>query len=275
MQPPIVALVAAMAGSFLRRTRIAGDLHTAVFDNPKWTWATSITLRLLRKPGNLAIVTNAELAKQIEGSGGEALVLHDLIETYDDRGAEPLDDEDLETQIMDVRFVLVPVTYAYDEPLDELVDAAIMTPEVTWLYTGRAPSWIREKAPSNIKFSGFVGIDDYLRLLSRAAAVVAPTTSESTMQRAGYEALSAGKPLMTTATRVLMEYFGEAAVASSITAEGFASGIRELLNNSADYELRMSDLRRKRIDDQELALERLKHWTKGHSTKSIPKVASR
>lgn len=275
MQPPIIALFAALAGSFGRQTRIAGDLHTAVFDNPKWTWATSLTLRLLRKPGNLAIVTNAELAKQIEDSGGEALILHDLIEIYDDRGTERLDDKDLDTQITGVRFVLVPVTYAYDEPLNELLAAAKMTPEVTWLYTGRAPSWIREEAPSNMKFSGFVGTDDYLRLLSRAAAVVAPTTSESTMQRAGYEALSAGKPLMTTATRVLVEYFGDAVVASSISAEGFASGIRKLLKNPADYGLRMSKLRRMRLEEQESALDRLKQWSKGHSDKYVAKAGSR
>ncbi|MEV4902748.1 glycosyltransferase [Citricoccus sp. NPDC055426] len=231
-----------------------------MFDNPKWTWATALTLRILRRPGNLAIVTNDELADQIKRSGGEAIVLHDLIEVYKDRSSEQLDDADLDRQLSNHSFVLVPLTYAYDEPLNELFEAARLTPEVKWAYTGKAPKEVREQAPDNIHFSGFVSKQDYMRLLSRALAVVAPTTSESTMQRAGYEALSASKPLMTTATRVLIDYFGDAAIAAPVTGVGFAQGIRTLLANQGDFTSRMTNLREAKLSDQETALQRLRSW---------------
>lgn len=258
LQPPVVSLMAVLWHTRGTGCRVAGDLHTGVFDDPKWTWATGLTLRLLRKRG-LAIVTNEALATRVRARGGTAVVLHDLIEEYPDRSSEPFDDAGLHG--LDARgFVLVPVTYSYDEPLRELRDAAASTPQLTWVFTGRAPEDFRAACPANVVFTGFVAHDDYLRLLARAAAVIAPTTSENTMQQAGYEALCAARPLVTSRTRVLVEYFGDHAAQVAPVAAEFADAVRDAVADPERHGSAMRDLRAAKIAEQDASLRTVREW---------------
>lgn len=257
MQPPIVAILACLWHSRKYKTRIAGDLHTGAFDDPKWRWATSLTLRILRGK-NLAIVTNHELASVAARHGSRPLVLHDLIEKYPDRSSAllPTHLQGLEQN----KFVLVPVTYAYDEPLMALRNAAQETPDIIWVFTGRAPEEFRLNAPENIIFSGFVSREDYLTLLSKSGVVVAATTSENTMQRAGYEALCAGRPLITTSTKVLRDYFGDASLRADATRQGFSEAVVRTLADHDHFADKMLSLRQNKIDEQIIAINTLREW---------------
>jgi hypothetical protein len=258
MQPPVVALFAAKWHMRGKNCRFAGDLHTAVFDHPKWTWATGLTLRLLRGK-NLAIVTNDALAGVAAKYGARSLVMHDLIEEYPDHSNEAFDDEDLRN-LVGQRFALVPVAYSYDEPLEALQEATRMTPDITWVFTGKAPEEYRAAAPKNVVFSGFASRDDYLRLLSHCGVVIAATTSENTMQRAGYEALCASKPLVTTNMRVLEEYFGDSSIRTEPTAVGFAEAVRDTLQEYPRFQQSMEARRAIKLEEQTIALSSLREW---------------
>jgi hypothetical protein len=225
MQPPVVALLAVRAAA--RGARLIGDLHSGVFLDPRWTWATALTLRLLRG-ANAALVTNGPLADRARAAGVETFVVHDPV--FD--GARPTAAPEAEAvaALVDAGdYLLVPLSYANDEPLDAILEAAGRTPDLRWVLTGRAPAALRASAPSNIVFPGFVSAGDYQVLFDRAAVVLALTDRPLTMQRVGYEAMIGGRPLVTSDSAVLRDYFGDAAVYVASTAESLAGGARRAL----------------------------------------------
>ncbi|MFI2565631.1 glycosyltransferase [Paenarthrobacter sp. NPDC018779] len=262
MQPPVVALLAVRA-AVGKDVRICGDLHTGTFYDPKWKWASKLVAKLLGAP-NLAIVTNQALADQAQDNGAEALVLHDLIETYPEVG-ELGEFEDLNLATLQAKkYVLVPITYSYDEPLAELAAATHLAPDLVWVFTGRAPeSFKADCNPGNTVFPGFVSRAEYLRLLGHANVLVAPTTEEDTMQRAGYEAMCAGKALITSDTAVLKDFFGTAALTVPPEAGLYAEAANNAVRRQAELERLIVDLRTRRVREQTTALKRLSEWIQG------------
>lgn len=258
MQPPAFAALPVFIARFFGPYKILLDLHTGAFDNPKWKWALPILLKLLPKTGRV-IVTNKELAAIVRRYNREPIVLHDLIEPAISNLTGGFDDSDLDSLIQN-RYVLLPVTYAYDEPIDELLEAAQIVSDLTWIFTGRAPSNVVSKAPRNVIFPGFVSNNDYIRLLQNATIVVAPTTAENTMQRAGYEALSYCVPLVTTKTKVLMEYFEDAAVYASISGASFAKSVRKASDRQALMKNKLQELYQTKLASQTTAIQDLQNW---------------
>ncbi|XRD70190.1 glycosyltransferase [Microbacterium esteraromaticum] len=229
-----------------RNVRIAGDLHTGVFTDKKWRWAIPLVMRLIGRDG-VAIVTNESLAKRVRSRNTECFVVHDLIERVD-------------VEAIRQKYVLVPLAYAHDEPLKELLEAARMRPDIEWRLTGRAPRWMIESAPRNVAFLGFLPEDDYWRQFDEAGVIGALTTEEDTMQRAGYEALSRGKALVTTDRLVLREYFGDAAVLANPTASGLADAVQSAIAEIPRLESAMKDRRAQKLAEQDGALLRLMAW---------------
>lgn len=251
MLPPTPALLSVALSR--RNLPVAGDLHSGVFNDPKWSWALKLTLRILKRRG-IAVVTNESLARRCRQHGVETIVLHDMIENFDEALPEaPLG---LEAQ----RYVLFPVTYAPDEPIDAVLAAAAACPDVTFVLTGRAPEQVRSSAPSNVIFPGFVSQAEFLALLRNAGAIAALTTREDTMQRAGYEALSAGVPLIASSTRVLREYFEDSAVFTDSTAQGLQTAVTEVFQERARRVEQVRQLKSRRQTEQGAALEKLRDW---------------
>ncbi|GAA3763585.1 hypothetical protein GCM10022240_14920 [Microbacterium kribbense] len=185
--------------------------------------------------------------------------MHDLIEPYPDVSRDMFDNPELEVFEAD-SFVLMPLAYAHDEPIRELLSASSALHTVPIVMTGRAPSRVVKQASANVHFPGYVSDSDFRRLLSRAAVVVAPTLNEDTMQRAGYEALCAGKALVTTETRVLVDYFGDAALIAKPDAKSLARSISRAMDTWADLARRMTALRAEKIREQSTAIRALELW---------------
>lgn len=259
MQPPVVALLAVRA-AVGRKVRLCGDLHTGTFYDPKWKWSTKLVLKLLRG-SNISVVTNDALAKTVRTLGSEAVVLHDLIESYPDAGELGAFDDPALEALRERNFVLVPITYSYDEPLEELAAATHRTPGIQWVFTGRPPaSFVEQCDQTNTVFPGFVSRDEYLRLLAHANVLLAPTTEEDTMQRAGYEAMCAGKALVTSDTAVLRDFFADAALTVPPDRARFAAAVVSAAGEQHLLERRMLELRALREKEQEDALAQLLDW---------------
>lgn len=240
MQPPVMALWAARFGT-ARDTQIVADLHTGVFTDPKWKWAWKGILRSQRQRGGGVIVTNESLAERCRSYGVRTFVLDDAVPRRVGKASATPEDGRL-ARLEPDEYVLVPLAYAADEPLDEILDAARAVPDRTWVFTGRAPDTVRAKAPGNVLFSGFVSKSDYDWLAANAGAILACTTEEDTMQRAGYEAVSWERPLVTTRTRVLTAYFGDAAIFAAPTAGELSSAVSDALGRSPELKAAMANL---------------------------------
>jgi len=96
-------------------------------------------------------------------------------------------------------------------------------------YKKLSPS-IRDIAPPNVTFTGFVDETTFFNLIWAVDAVMALTTSEYCMLCGCYEAVSAFKPLITSNKKVLEEYF-KGAVFVDNTSGGVANGLKEILEN--------------------------------------------
>ena len=254
MQPPFFALWCVLRYVRATGALLIGDLHTGVFLDPKGILARRLTLRLVRRYG-FAIVTNDVLKRLAEQQHCDALVLHDVIEVGAVDNSTPTHAG--LAALPEATFVLVPLAYAYDEPVRELLAAARATPEIRWVLTGDAPERVRSAAPANVLFSGYLSHADYIRALSRAGVVVAMTTRLHTMQRAAYEALCFGRPLVAANTAVLADYYRDAAQIVQPCGADIAAGVLRAFADDRAAE-RMTALRSRRIAEQKKSLDELR-----------------
>lgn len=248
MLPPAPALLTVMA--FKRsNTRIVADLHTGYFLDPKWKWFSRIGLWMLR--GEAVVVTNSELAKLTLKSGVRTFVLHDI-----------LTDRSMVESTTAEGFVLCPLSYANDEPVDEIVAAARLCPQIRFVFTGRAPEAIKAKATPNVRFTGYVTNEVFQRLLLEAQLICALTKRDFTMQRAGYEALMAGKPQVTSNFHVLSQFLTTAAeYVDPRDPQSIASGIESVVKNSSYYSDEAQKVLAQRIAEQRKSIDSLRAIT--------------
>jgi glycosyltransferase involved in cell wall biosynthesis len=164
------------------------------------------------------IVTNRPLATLVRSSGGRPFILNMVASRPQPRrpGARPT--------------ILAPLSYAFDEPVRELLDAAALAPEVHLTITGQAPDWVVRAAPENCTFTGWLERSDYEALLSRATGVICLTNRELTMQMGAFEALEHGIPMLASATEVLRDYLDHGGVvfADDHSPGALAAGLRQL-----------------------------------------------
>jgi glycosyltransferase involved in cell wall biosynthesis len=243
MNPPyFLPLVAWCYGRFFH-ARFALDSHTAAFDQRRWIWMKSLHAFLVRRAA-LAIVTNDALASRVEAWGGRAAVVSDIPYTMPE-GRYPLP--------ADAFTVVFICTYAADEPLAEVCQAARELPDVRFYVTGNAakasPALVAAR-PANLTFTGFLSQSEYAGLLRGASAVMALTTRDFTMQRGGSEAVSAGKPLITSNWPVLRRIFHKGALHVDNRAASIVSAVAAL---RADYGRYLREI-------AELAADRQATW---------------
>lgn len=218
MCPPVFALLAAVLAARTSGARIAADLHSGAVNNADWAWSHGLLRRCLAR-SSYVIVTNDGLLEGFDTGDRPVLVLHDPPLPMPGDGAAP--------PLPDGPVVVFPASGGADEPLQELVEAAgLLRGEATVVITGRHPQL--SGAP-DVVLPGFVDDGAYAALLRRADVVLALTTREATMQRAGYEALQLGRPLVCSDTAVLRDAFDDAAVLSGARPEQLAAAVRAAL----------------------------------------------
>ncbi|TDS82693.1 glycosyltransferase [Nesterenkonia aurantiaca] len=248
MMPPLPALLACISLKKSGRVKnVIADLHTGVFEDPKWRRFLPFTMKRMRANDVTAVVTNDSLAARCRQFGlSEVLELHDPLGDLEagDPGS----------------YALFPVTYANDEPIDQIIGAARLASDTTFVLTGRAPEELKKRAPSNVEFPGFVSRERYEELLSSAGVVVGLTNRPFTMQRAGYEAIERGLPLITSDMGDLRSYFGDAAlyVAAEPTSGELSERVTEALRNRKALAERMELLKDKKLVEQESRIEQLR-----------------
>lgn len=254
MQPPVLALAAVAFQTKRTRSLIIGDLHSGTFFDAKWRWASKWVLGTLRRRGG-AIVPNADLAEICMAAGVKVFVNHGWIEPLANDGQR------LPAALpTDRPFVLVPFTYASDEPVRQVIAAAAKVPDVTWVLTGNAPRTYVRMAPKNVFFSGFVPQEQFEALRLRASAILALTNRPSTMQSAGYEAVSSATPLITVAEPVLQAYFGDCAYYASLSAEALADAVQTVVDDNEVWKERIESLQNDVVTRQPDEAALVRQW---------------
>jgi glycosyltransferase involved in cell wall biosynthesis len=205
----ILATVVIAARPFLGRYRIIMDAHNEAIE--PFTYATWpiiwLTKRALRK-ADVTVVTNAALAATVHEQGGTALILPDRLPSA------PIEPRPL--PMLDTVSVMVVATYAADEPIAEILDAARKLGEpFRFSFTGnpaKLAAALRDGATANVRFTGFLPEHDYWQLMADSHVVLDLTLKPNCLVCGAYEALALQKPMVLTGNPATRDLFGRVAL---------------------------------------------------------------
>jgi glycosyltransferase involved in cell wall biosynthesis len=233
--PPSLAVLFVYLYCARTHSRYVIDAHSAALLLPVWTrprWLHSV----LARKAVTTIVTNRHFQEVIESWGGRAFILRDIPTTFPRAGTYPLNGD---------FNVAVVNTFSGDEPLREILEAAAGLDGVHFFVTGKKSSADRQilaGAPSNVHFTDFLPRESYYALMASSQAVMCLTTRDHTMQRGACEALSLGKPIITSRWPILREYFHKGTVHVDNTVTGIRQGVLDMKEHHSLYQVEVGDL---------------------------------
>jgi len=126
--------------------------------------------------------------------------------------------------------VTVVSTFAGDEPLNLVLEAARRLPDVHFYVTGDtalADQGFLDSAPRNVVFTGYLKGENYWCRLLSSGAIMVLTTNPYSLVAGGLEGMYSSKPLLLSRQPALLEYFTKGTVFIDHTPESIAEGVRQ------------------------------------------------
>lgn len=223
----VLALLVLGARPFLGRYKVIMDAHNEAvspFTHAYWP-VTSLTRYALRA-ADVTIVTNAALADQVRQLGGTPHVLPDRLPTPPFAATAP-------QALAGPLRVMVVATYAADEPIKEIIEAARMLGDDYHLsITGREtklPAEQRASLPANVKQTGFLPEEAYWELMRDSHIVLDLTLKPNCLVCGAYESLALMRPMVLTGNPATVDLFSNVAL---FPGEHDANSIAECLRRS-------------------------------------------
>ena len=219
--PPIFAPLVVYLYAKLWGAKYIIDAHTTALLAPVWKWSLPLHAFLSRR-AITTLVTNEYLEDLVKAWGAKTFIIADIPTTFPAGQAFSLNGK---------FSVAVINTFAPDEPIREVLEAAAALPEVQFYITGdpiRARKTFLHDHPSNVRFTGFLPDKEYLGLLQAVQAIMVLTTRDHTMQRGACEAVSLGKPIITSNWPLLKTYFHKGTVHVDNSSQGIREGVLKM-----------------------------------------------
>jgi len=248
--PPVFAPMACWLWCALRRRDLVVDCHTGAFHSRRWAWARSLH-RWVLKRASAVLVHNDDALALVKGWGAAGLLVPDDL---------PLSDEAQGRAAPARPMILVAGSFDDNEPVRLVLDAVRLLPEVEVRLTGDpelvAPE-VRRGAPPNAVFTGFLPYPAFLGELMAADVVAAFSTDPQIMNRAAFEAVGLGRPLVLSELPALRARFASAAVFSPNRPEEMAAALRTALRDKERLAARSAALAVDLREQRRQALEQL------------------
>lgn len=235
--PPVAGLCV-MAWCRLTATEFILDTHPPGLFNRKWGWSRPIQ-RFTARRARMNVVDQEQFRALFASWGAPALILENPPKEIPFGRLEPPAEADAKT------FVYVG-TFADDEPVEILLEAARRRPDVTFYLLGDptlAPRALTARALGNVRFTGYLTGDEYWQRLQRSQAIVVLTTHAASLLGGAMDGLYLGKPLILSDQPTLRERFTGGAVFISNTADGAIEGIERALRDGERLEREIRQLR--------------------------------
>jgi glycosyltransferase involved in cell wall biosynthesis len=220
--PPIWLGLVCTAYVRLARVPFALDSHPGGFGAQGDRVAARLQRlhRFVAKRATVVLVTADTWVQRVESWGGRALVVHEAPSPRPPLPPRPVGDPPV---------VLYVGTFGGDEPVEAVVDAARMAPDLRIRMTGdtvRAPAGLVAGAPPNVDFTGYLSPEAYYDAFASADLVMVLTTEPSSVMRAACEAVWWHRPLLVTDYPNLRSVFPYALTTSNDAAD-LVRGMRE------------------------------------------------
>ena len=251
ISPPFLAPLVAWLWCAAHRRTLVIDCHTDAFSGSHWGWTKPIHRWLTRRCAAVTLHT-AAARDEVAGWGAPALLLPD--DLPDSASAEA-------ASTSTRHIVLVAGGLDSEEPVEATLAAARLMPEVEFRLTGdprRLGGGIVAGAPENAFFTGWLDYPKFLGQVQVADVVIALTHDDGIMNRAAYEAVGSGKPIVLSTSPGRRERFGAAAVFTANTPSAIASALRQALEERAELGQRSRSLRALLAADHEQGIAKLR-----------------
>ena len=224
--PPVFTPLVCWLWCAAKRRPLVVDCHTTAFHSRKWGWARPLHRFLLRRA--VAVLLHTDDAQQeVAAWGAPAVLLPDDVPSLSDAATQPASETPR---------VLVAGSLDSGEPVEIAVQAAALLPDVTFLFTGhlnRVTDSLRRLAPPNVRFTGFLPYPRFLGEMSVADVVAVFSTDPHIMNRAAFEAVGLGRPLVLSDLPGLRARFGEAALFAANRSADMAEAVSQALREKA------------------------------------------
>lgn len=203
--------------------RLVVDAHNEAIEPYIYpNWPMPSIARWLMRYADLTIVTNSQLAAVVSAAGGEPGILPDAI---------PEPPQIHHAELAGACSICVVNTFAPDEPLDRIADAAgVLGDDYRFYVTGakaRLPQALAERAPANVEFCGFLSEADYWALLGNCDLVIDLSCMPNCLVCGAYEAIAVGTPMILTDNPASRELFGDFCLLTMNDAPAVAQAVRE------------------------------------------------
>jgi glycosyltransferase involved in cell wall biosynthesis len=223
--------------------RLAGvpyvmDVHGHSLISWKWMWAIPLQRFLARRA--LANIVDKKPHRELFVSWGAKIV--ELERPPVDIPAQASTEGHADTAAFSITVIN---TFAEDEPLDVVLDAAHQLPEVQFYVLGnteRAAPALLARAPENVTFTGYIRGDAFWQRLQASDAIMTLTTTPYSLTSGGIEAMALGKPLLVSRQPALVEYFSQGTVFIDHTVDSVVSQIHTLRADFARLSQEMNTL---------------------------------
>jgi glycosyltransferase involved in cell wall biosynthesis len=239
--PPIFAVLPVYVYGLFTKARFIIDSHTDALQASFWKWTLPLH-RFLEHRAITTIVTNDELRAMIESWGAHSFTLEDPPAQLDISKPVTLPDSKLK--------VVMVSTADYDEPIQEVLEAAQDLRDVDFYITGdftnsHCHQSAVNSAPKNVHFTGYLR-EDYFALLNTADVVMCLSTENNTFLSGDNEALWLGKPLITSDWPILRRYFSKGTIHIDNSVEQIRQSILDMRDCLGEYRAEMRALQAER-----------------------------
>ncbi len=246
----VIALVN-LIFAYLFKHKLVFDSHSCAFDHEFIKYPLPLSKYFARK-ADLSIITNESYYKLLTSIGAKAIIISDI--PFENKLAT-----DERIKLSEKINVCYVCNYSADEPFREVFDAAGKLDKVIIHVTGNYnKTTILPNDYPHVNFTGYLSANDYKKFINSTDIIMTLTTRENTMQRAGSEAISVGKPLITSDTQMLRNYFKRGTVFVNNTSNGIVSGILEAVGNLNTLQDEILIFRNERKKEFSYKLETLK-----------------
>ena len=252
--PPItcafIAMIYKSLFTWLSKPKILIDVHTGAVSRP---WSKNLS-RLIMKHASANIVINEEQQNDlIQNYHIRTVVLEDPIPDFTEILLSVKKQEGCKMEQKAIFNVAVVSTFAYDEPLQEVFDAASELPGVYFYVTGdkkNADKKLLIKKSNNVIITGFLDYHTYVDLLQKVDVIMDLTTDDKSIVAGAYEAVALEQPLITSDWLPIKRYFNKGTIYINNSSDDIRKAIMVAMTNKAELSKEMHQLK----------IERIKEW---------------
>jgi len=250
--PPITCSMIPIVYKYLfgqKKPKIIIDIHTGAITKP---WSRTIS-RLVMRLATSNIVTNQELQTYVNQKYQiSTLVLEDPIPDFSEILSATKKEFEYKLLPKEAFNVAVVSSFAYDEPLQVVFEAASQLPDIQFYITGdktKIEKKLLYRNLNNVVMTGLLEYELYLDLLQKADAIIDLTTDDKTMLSGAYEAVALGQPLIISDWMPLRRYFNKGTICVKNSAKDIREGIITACTNKQELSREMRQLKAEKIKE--------------------------